>query len=569
MPGKWKKNQQQIKRPKSKYYAKELAMKSDHKWWQTGVIYQIYPHSFRDTSGNGIGDLRGIIDNLDYLNDGTPESLGVDAIWISPFYPSPMADFGYDVADYCDVAPLFGDLEKFDQLLNEAHRRNIKVIIDFVPNHSSNQHAWFQESISNKDNPKRNWYIWRDPNPGGGCPNNWGNVFGGPAWEWDRSTGQYYFHQFLKEQPDLNWRNPEVRVAMMDVLRFWLERGVDGFRMDVVGMILKDPEMRDNPPNPKVDPNLPQNDIYGRQLNIYNQDQDDVHEILREFRVLLDGYGDRFAIGELWYELPRWVKYYGEETADSVGDGLHLPFNFRLKDQQWIARDIRASIDELEAALPSFAWPNYVLGNHDSPRLASNIGREQARVAAMLLLTLRGTPTLYYGDELGLTNGIIPKNKVQDPQGLRLGADRTRDIARTPMQWSDEPFAGFSSEEPWLPLSQDHETLNAALQEKDPSSMLMLYRYLIWMRKALPALHRGNYYPLDTNCDDCFIYMREYASERYLIALNFTGIGRTVIIPGIPVGTIVLSTYLDREETTSLSKLGLRPNEGVIIRVTR
>jgi alpha-glucosidase len=285
-------------------------------WWQSGVIYQIYPRSFKDITGNGVGDLEGIIAKLEYLNDNTPNSLGIDAIWISPFYPSPMADFGYDVANYYDVDPLFGNLDIFDRLLTQAHRRGIKIIIDYVPNHTSDQHPWFQESRRSRSSPKRNWYIWRDRNPDGSLPNNWGSAFGGPAWTWDEQTRQYYFHHFLKEQPELNWREPAVRSAMFDVLHFWLKRGVDGIRIDVVGMLIKDPDLLDNPPNPEADPNSPPNYIFGRQLHLYNEDQDDVQEIIRQFRRLLDQYGDRCAIGEVWYKLPRWIRYYGQN-----GDG--------------------------------------------------------------------------------------------------------------------------------------------------------------------------------------------------------------------------------------------------------
>ncbi|MCR4406105.1 MAG: alpha-amylase family glycosyl hydrolase [Anaerolineae bacterium] len=537
-------------------------MKNDQnlRWWQRGVIYQIYPRSFKDTTGNGIGDLAGIIEKLDYLNDGTPASLGIDAIWLSPIYPSPMADFGYDVADYCAIHPLFGDLATFDRLITEAHRRGIKIILDYVPNHTSDQHPWFIESRRSLDNPKRDWYIWRDPGPEGGPPNNWGSAFGGPAWTWDETTGQYYLHQFLKEQPELNWRNPEVRAAMMDVLRFWLERGVDGFRMDVVGLLIKDAELRDNPPNPDADPNLPPNDIFGRQLHVYNQDQDEVHEIIRDFRQLLDEYGNRCGIGELWFELPRWIRYYGENN-----DGLHLPFNFRLMALPWQAQAIHRSVDELEAALPAFAWPNYVLGNHDSPRLASRLGGQaQARVAAMMLLTLRGTPTLYYGDELGLENGVIPPEKIQDPLGINLGAERTRDVGRTPMQWDASPNAGFSRAKPWLPVSNDYAMRNVAAQSADPTSILNLYRRLLWYRRGSPALYGGSYHSLDSN-DDCFVYLRVAGDERRLIALNFADDQRQVSIPGENAGQIVISTSLDRQESISPSGFELRPHEGVIV----
>ena len=541
---------------------KEAPFPEDLKWWQRGVIYQIYPRSFKDTTGDGIGDLGGIIDCLDYLNDGSENSLGVDAIWISPFYPSPMADFGYDVADYCNVDPIFGDLAVFDRLVAEAHQRGIKVIIDFVPNHTSDQHHWFRESRSSRDNPRRNWYIWRDAKPDGSPPNNWGSAFGGPAWTWDATTKQFYLHQFLKEQPELNWREPEVSAAMMDVLRFWLERGVDGFRMDVVGMIIKDRELRDNPFNPHASANLPPDDIYNRQLHLYNGDQDQVHEILRDFRHLLDQYRDRCAIGEVWYELPRWIKYYGEH-----GDGLHLPFNFSLMHQPWDAKAIRSSVDELEAALPLFAWPNYVLGNHDAPRLASQFGEPQARVAAMLLLTLRGTPTLYYGDEIGMVNGIIPPGRIQDPQGHRLGPERNRDVGRTPMQWNDYPFAGFSPSEPWLPVSPDFVSRNVAKQSTEITSMLNLYRKLLRYRRSSQVLQGGSYRAVDAGEDGCFIYIREHPIGRTLIALNFADSACTLTIPEEGQAEVILSTFLDREEKVSLSNLYLRPNEGVIVEI--
>jgi alpha-glucosidase len=339
-------------------------------WWQRGVVYQIYPRSFMDSNGDGIGDLPGIIQKLDYLNDGSQNSLGIDAIWLSPFQRSPMADFGYDVADYCD----------FDRLVEETHRRGMKIIIDYVPNHTPDQHAWFVESRSSRDNPKRDWYIWRDPKPDGSPPNNWGSFFGGPAWTLDPTTGQYYLHQFVKEQPELNWHNSEVRQAMLDVLRFWLDRGVDGFRMDVIGLLIKDTELRDNPPNPNARPDLPENDLHGRQLHVYTEDQDGVHDIIKDIRALLDSYPDKCAIGELWGPMERWVRYYGKNRNE-----LHLPFNFRLMWLPWSAQAMRASVDEMEAALPPFAWPNYVLGNHDQARMATRFGGEdQAPLAAMM-----------------------------------------------------------------------------------------------------------------------------------------------------------------------------------------
>ncbi len=499
---------------------------------------------------------------MDYLNDGTPESLGVDAIWLSPFNPSPMKDFGYDIADYCDVDPMFGDLAAFDRLLNEAHKRSMKVIIDWVPNHTSDQHPWFVESRSSRDNPKRDWYIWRDAKPNGSLPNNWGSFFGGPAWTFDQKTGQFYLHQFVSEQPELNWRNPDLRLAMLDTLRFWLKRGVDGFRMDVVGLIIKDKELRDEPVNLQANPHLPDNDIFNRLHHIYSMDQDEVHQAVREIRAVLDEFDDRCGIGELWGDLPRWVKYYGEN-----GDELQLPFNFRLMWEPWHANAMRKSVETMETALPEFAWPNYVLGNHDQPRLATRFGGQaQARLACMMLLTLRGTPTLYYGDELGLENGSISTEKIQDPQGKNLGAERTRDMSRTPMQWDASSQAGFSNVDPWLPISADFKTRNVTNQVQETTSMLNLYRQLIRIRANNASLQAGSFHALDVETEDCFVYIREYEQEKHIIALNFSAEERVVsILQDKSTNQIVLSTHLDRNGRVHNNKLKLRPYEGVIL----
>lgn len=532
-------------------------------WWQRGVIYQIYPRSFKDTTGNGVGDLQGVIDKLDYLNDGTEASLGIDAIWLSSFYPSPMADFGYDVADYCDIHQLFGDLATFDRLVAEAHKRGIKIIIDWVPNHSSDQHPWFVESRSSRDNAKRDWYVWRDPKPGGALPNNWLSVFGGPAWEWDEATGQYYLHSFLKEQPDLNWRNPAVKEAMFGVIRFWLERGVDGFRIDVAHFIIKDPQMRDNPPNPNPQGTLqrPPRE-YDQFIHPYDKGHPDVHAVFREFRQLLDSYSaeqPRYSVGEIHiFDWQEWASYYGEKL-----DGLHMPFNFALLNVEWKAAKVREVVDALEAAILPGAWPNYVLGNHDHTRIVSRYGDDQARIAAMLLLTLRGIPTLYYGDEIAIADVPIPFDQQQDPFGIREPGFG-RDPNRTPMQWEDSPNAGFSDAEPWLPVADDYATRNVAAQLPDPASMLNLYRRLLWYRRNSPALYGGSYQPLDVD-DDCFVYLRTAGDEQCLIAFNFTADQRQLSIPGWDTGRVVISTHMDREEKVSLWNLQLRPNEGVII----
>lgn len=537
---------------------------SSNLWWQTGVIYQIYPRSFKDTTGSGVGDLAGIIQKMDYLG----ETLGVDAIWISPFYPSPMADFGYDVADFTGVDPIFGNLAVFDELLAQAHRRGLKIIVDLVPNHTSDQNPWFQESRSSRDNPKRDWYVWIDPKSDGSPPNNWLSVFGGSAWEWDTTTEQYYLHSFLKEQPDLNWRNPLVREAMFDVVRFWLDRGVDGFRIDVAHYIMKDPLMRDNPPNPGREASLHKSlGGYDSQLHLYDKGHPDVHKVYQQFRKLLDAYNTdqpRVSIGEVHiFDLHEWARYYGERL-----DEMHMPFNFTLLGVEWEAQAVRHAVDKLESSLPPGAWPNYVLGNHDETRLASRIGGEQACLAAMLLLTLRGTPTLYYGDEIGMTDVPIPPERQQDPWGKRVHG-LGRDPCRTPMQWSDAPNAAFSSPETlstWLPLSEDYPHVNVETQIEDSTSILNLYRRLLAYRKTCPALQLGKYRPLDPVPQECFVYLRELEGEnRLLVALNFSTKECRLNLGPNGDGYLVISTAMDRSESVSLADLKLRGREGVIV----
>ncbi len=534
-------------------------------WWQTGVIYQIYPRSFKDTTGNGVGDLAGIINGLDYLN----ETLGIDAVWLSPFYPSPMADFGYDVANYTDVDPLFGDLETFDELVAQAHRRGLKIIIDFVPNHTSDQHPWFIESRASRHNPKRDWYVWADPKPDGSPPNNWLSAFGGSTWEWDAATGQYYLHSFFKEQPDLNWRSPAVQAAMFDVVRFWLERGVDGFRVDVAQYVMKDPELRDNPPNLDQGKTIHKSlGDYDSQLHVYDKNHSDAHNVYRRFRRLLDEYSaerPRMAVGEIHiFDREQWLAYYGRDL-----DEFHMPFNFALLGAPWQAQAVRQAVDDLEAALPPEAWPNYVLGNHDEPRLASRYGRDQARVAAMLLLTLRGTPTLYYGDEIGMSDVPTPRERQRDPWGWRVpGLGLGRDRCRTPMQWSAGANAGFSAPETselWLPVADDYRKVNTRRQLADPYSILNLYRRLLAYRKATPALQWGSYQPIDNMPEACFVYLRQAEGELVLIALNFSDQEQHVTLPVPGESNIVLSTHLDREGVVNLAELVLRGDEGVIL----
>lgn len=531
-----------------------MEARDGHHWWQAGVIYQIYPRSFQDSDGDGVGDLRGITARLEYLR-----WLGVDAIWISPFYPSPMSDFGYDISDYCGVDPQFGTMEDFDGLMAEAHRLHLRVLLDFVPNHTSDKHPWFVESRAGTENPKRDWYLWRDPAADDGPPNNWLSHFGGTAWTLDGRTGQYYYHAFLAQQPDLNWRNPEVRQAMFDVLRFWLAKGVDGFRVDVLWHIVKDAEFRDDPRNPDW---VPDNGPYESLLHVYSTDRPEVHEIVREMRaVLQEGSGERLLIGEIYLPVERLVTYYGENCC-----GAQLPFNFQLINLPWGAHRIKRAVDSYEGLLPEGGWPNWVLGNHDNHRIASRIGRAQATVAAMMLLTLRGTPTMYYGDEIGMVDVPIPLERVQDPYeknvpGLGLG----RDPERTPMQWDDTPHAGFTAGEPWLPVSEDFERYNVETERDRPRRMLTLYRRLLEMRRAEPALAVGTYTPLPV-AGNVFAYLRRHEARRFLVALN---LGREEqVYPLTPYeGVVILSTKLDREAEAVRGSLSLRPNEGVVVAV--
>ncbi|MCM8748260.1 alpha-amylase family glycosyl hydrolase [Thermomicrobiaceae bacterium CFH 74404] len=524
-------------------------------WWQRGVIYQIYPRSFMDGNDDGIGDLPGILSRLDYL-----EWLGVDAIWLSPIFPSPMADFGYDVSDYVGIDPVFGTMEDFDRLVREAHARGIRVLLDFVANHTSDQHPWFLESRSSRQSPKRDWYIWRDAAPGGGPPNNWLSAFGGSAWEWDAETGQYYFHAFLKEQPDLNWRNPDVQRAMLDAMRFWFDRGVDGFRLDAIWHLIKDGQFRDNPPNPDYKPT---DSPYHRLLPVFTTDRPEIHPVLAMMRRLADEYDERVLIGEIYLPVERLVTYYGLSEPE-----LHLPYNFQLLLLPWDARRIQATIDVYEALLPSGAWPNWVLGNHDRPRIASRVGRAQARVATMLLLTLRGTPTIYYGDEIGMVNVEIPPEAIQDPVERTAGRGFGRDPERTPMQWDSVPNAGFTLGQPWLPLSPDYPTCNVEAQRDDPRSILTLHRRLLALRRAEPALSIGSYRSLPAE-GELIAYLREDGERRFLIVLNFGHWVRRYACGQIDLrGSVVLSTYLDREGEMVDRDLLLRPDEGVIIGLT-
>ena len=462
-------------------------------WWKRAVVYQIYPRSFADASGDGVGDLEGIRRRLDHL-----QWLGVDAIWISPFFRSPMADFGYDVSDYCDVDPLFGTLEDFDRLLAEAHGRDIRVLIDWVPNHTSDQHPWFLEARASRDNLKRDWYVWVDGTPDR-PPNNWKAAFGkgAPAWTWDEATGQWYLHLFLPEQPDLNWRNPEIVDAMHETLRFWLDRGVDGFRMDVIHALAKDPAFPD-----ADDP----------WLGTERFDEHTTHELIRGFRRLVDSYaGERVSVGEVFILSTKKVaEYYGK------GDELHLAFNFPPLFAPWDAGKWRKRIDRVvEEFDPVGAWPTWVLSNHDNPRHRSRYGGSEAkaRAAAVLLLTLRGTPFLYQGEELGLLDADVPPERQVDPGG--------RDGGRAPIPWDATARHGWGTEDPWLPWPPEPDVRNVETERADPTSVLHLYRRLLAARQKSEALQVGSWAPLPSPAG-VLAYERVAGDDQRAVLVNYT-----------------------------------------------
>jgi alpha-glucosidase len=526
-----------------------------NEWWKTGIIYQIYPRSFQDTDGDGVGDLNGIRARLDHLVE-----LGVDAVWLSPIFVSPMKDFGYDIADYFDVDPSFGTLEDFDQLLAEAHSLGLKVVLDLVPNHTSDQHPWFEDSRSSRDSPMRDWYIWRDPGPDGGPPTNWMSSFGGSGWTYDEATEQFYFHAFLDSQPDLNWRNPFVREAMADVMRFWLDRGVDGFRIDVLWHLLKDEQFRDNPVNPHWKEGDAPTD---RLIPLYTSDLPEMDEIVHALRRILADYDDRVLIGELYLPTERLVRYYGVNA-----EGIHLPFNFALIDAPWEARHIDRMISDYEASLPSGGWPNWVTGNHDKPRVATRVGRAQAPVAAVLLLTLRGTPTLYYGEEIGMEHAVFADENALDPFPRQVpGFGFGRDGARTPMQWEPGPNAGFTTGQPWLPVTEVDHLHTVAGQRDDPASIFRLYQRLIRLRRDNPALNQGGYRPLTAE-GNLLLYLRETTAQRFLIGLNLGAEAiRVAFEGGAFSGTISISTNPFQEGARFNGSFDLGGNEAVIIEV--
>ncbi len=569
------------------------------KWWQRAVFYQIYPRSFADGNGDGIGDLPGIIDRLDYLQD-----LGIDAIWLSPHFPSPQADCGYDVSDYTDVAPEYGTLADFQRFLDGAHQRGLRVILDLVLNHTSDQHPWFLESRSSRDNPKRDWYVWRPPAPpsphaqgegrGGGPPNNWQSTFGGSAWEYDETTGQYYYHYFFKQQPDLNWRNPAVRQAMWKAARFWLNLGVDGFRLDAIGTIFEDPAMPDHTcsmtqaelfaarrfaqtEEEKALVDREWKAMFGSQV-----DQPGMHPLMQELRQVVNEYPDRVLVGE-------------DDKIDYYGDGeneLHLVFNFPLmRTDRLTPAWVRANQQERLSALPPGAWPCNTLGNHDSDRVYSHFGDGEnnaalARLSLALMLTLRGTPFLYNGEEIGMSDLVLADiSQFRDPLGLMLyrmaidevdlppetalylAAQASRDKCRTPMPWQDAPNGGFSPAgvTPWLPVNPNYaQGVNVAAQSADPDSLLHFYRQLLRLRRATPALIEGDYTPLHTDAADYLAFLRrcESPEQTCLVVLNLSGKAQTLSFDlKVPRAKRLFSSRQRPGDADDLGQLRIAPFE--------
>jgi len=497
-----------------------------HPWWQSAVFYELYPRSFADSNNDGIGDLNGITSKLDYLKD-----LGVDAIWITPCFPSPQVDFGYDISDYENTDPMYGSLQEFDRLLAEANRRGIRILLDFVANHTSDQHKWFQDSKSSRTSAHRDWYIWRDGRGPGQPPNNWASTFGTPAWTFDANTQQYYYHYFYPEQPDLNWRNPAVEAAMFDVTRFWYKRGVAGFRLDAVDSLFEDPKLTDNPFASGTD-------TFGRRNmdEKYNQKLPEVHGVLRGLRKVANEY-NAVLIGETYTSSIDELKhYYGDQSGE-----LQLPMDMMFATVDKLSpAEFRKQIASVNS---SGGWPVFLIGNHDMPRSYNRYGDGLhddaiAKLMAALYLTLRGSPILYYGEEIGMQNND-PKSKedVRDPQG-KIGwpTEKGRDGERTPMQWTADIDGGFSKAKPWLPVPPSASTHNVASESADPESILNFYKRLLYLRHHEKALLEGEYIPLDENNPNVLSFLRRFKNEAVLVVLNMSATAQKVTLDLAPQG---------------------------------
>lgn len=481
-------------------------------WWKKAIYYQIYPRSFLDTNGDGVGDIRGIINKLDYLNDGTPNSLGIDALWISPLYPSPNVDFGYDISDYNAIASEYGTIDDFKELLEKAHLRGMKIVMDLVINHTSIEHPWFIESRNSKENPKRDWYIWHPKRP-----NNWfAELELGSAWIYDEKTREYYLATFHRWEAEVNWRNPDLKKAMYDVIRFWFDMGVDGYRMDVVNWYIKDDQLRSNPWSISLNPP----DL---QKHLYDRNRPETHLICKEIRKITDEYKERMLVGEVYADsIELAAEYYGN------GDELHFAFNFPFLFSKWSAKNYHRIIETWNKLIPEGCWPCQTLSNHDQPRHYEKHAKgkwteARAKVALAMLLTIKGAPFLYQGEEIGMSNGKFKRSEYQDIVGKKLWPiHKGRDCARTPMQWNDSPNAGFTTGTPWLKINPDYKQKNIATQLQNEHSLLSYYRQFIWFRKKNPVLSIGEYQSMVDNPKYYLAFKRFLEDRTVYILLNFT-----------------------------------------------
>jgi len=532
-------------------------MQPEISWKANSVVYHLYVRSFKDSNNDGIGDLQGIINSLHYLS----KTLGVTAIWLSPIYPSPQVDFGYDIADYKNIDQIFGTRNIFDTLIKKAHEHKIKIMMDFVPNHTSDKHKWFQESRSSKNNPKRDWYIWASPKSNGQPPNNWLSHFGGSAWALDATTGEYYLHLFNEHQPDLNWRNFLVEKEMLNILRFWMNRGIDGFRVDVPYVIYKDPLLEDEPLNSNYMEG--KHDPFDMLLHTKTSWQPEFYQLMKKFTEVLQEYKGKFMVTETWTDLPGLIKTY-----NAAGWKYFQPFNFSLITLPWRADIHKQYIDEYERALGDLYIPCWVLGNHDKHRVASRIGKDQARIAAMFELTLHGISFIYYGEEIGMIDGKISKKKVMDPyEKTSPGLDLSRDPERTPLQWDSSENAGFSNATPWIPINKNYRKSNIATEMKDPHSFFALYQKLIRLRKENPALSEGKYIPLFEPVENVFLFLREKDSQRVLILLNFDDKDKKISLDFKDAKILCSATMKEDNKLIDLNNFSLRGNEGYILQL--
>jgi len=527
-------------------------------WWKHGIFYHIYPRSFYDSNSDGIGDIKGIIQKLDYFS-----GLGITAIWISPMYQSPMLDFGYDISDYKKIDPVFGTTEDFTTLLQQAHERGIRIVMDLVMNHTSNLHPWFMESRSSKDNPKRDWYIWRD-GVGRMKPNNWRSAFGSSAWEHDELTDQYYLHSFLKEMPDLNWRNKELKNAYFNEVRYWLDLGVDGFRLDVINMIVKDKKFRNNP-------------LYFGipwiQKHVYTRNRPKSRRITHLLRNLLDEYEERMCVGEI-YTMPPGDPATAADYLGSGHDSIHLAFDFSLMFQPFHARKFYACLQNWYGKIPQHSWACNVLSNHDLFRSNTRLGRkkhfiEKSKVMAVLLLTLKGTPFIYYGEEIGMTNGTFRKDQIADPLGKKFWPFfKGRDRARTPMQWTPGINSGFSDSKPWLPVNKDHLTSNVETETKDLSSIYNLYKNLIALRNDSPILQSGDWIPVIKGEKGVLAYFRILNEEKIFVLLNFRKRSGKIFMPLTKRGIVLISTHRKEGKSITSGIEKVLPFEATVFRIS-